>query len=330
MLTTIQTVGTTTKYHYSVSDPLNSTDVTTDSLGNVEQLLDYYPFGSQRLNEASTTYDSARKFIGEYYDPASAMSYLNARYYDGGRGQFTSEDPTFLTIGDPARLLDLTGNEQNYFLSIPQSLNSYAYAGNNPIRYSDPLGLWYGEVALGGNVSLLGIGVALDFNDQGINVAYSAGGSLGREYPLSASFNSGDIPNKTKLQVSTGARASLGAGYGYSVEGDFDSSDPFGNGKNKSSNHSLFVGAGGSIYKNYSLSVPVYGNISNSRGDSGNNSKVSRVGNSSTQANKSSSKTSNIVTTTKTSVKSYISFVNGNLTITTVTTKTTTTTTRKK
>ncbi|MEO6536174.1 MAG: SpvB/TcaC N-terminal domain-containing protein [Candidatus Paceibacterota bacterium] len=128
LLTTIETVGTTTKYHYSVSDPISSSNVTTDNLGNIEQLLDYYPYGTIRLNEASTTYDSARKYIGEYYDPAPALSYLNARYYDGGRGQFISEDPIFL------------GNPRDQDLTNPQNLNSYSYAIDNPVTYNDPSG----------------------------------------------------------------------------------------------------------------------------------------------------------------------------------------------
>jgi RHS repeat-associated protein len=34
-----------------------------------------------------------RIFIGQEYDSASQLSYLNARYYDGGKGKFLSQDP---------------------------------------------------------------------------------------------------------------------------------------------------------------------------------------------------------------------------------------------
>lgn len=52
---------------------------------------------------------------------------LNARYYDGNRGQFLSEDPVFWST------------KQN--LEDPQSMNSYSYANNNPINRSDQTGL---------------------------------------------------------------------------------------------------------------------------------------------------------------------------------------------
>ena len=64
---------------------------------------------------------AARQYIGQLYDQGSGLSYLNARYYSGSQGQFTSQDPVFL--GQP--------KEQN--LQDPQSLNSYSYSDDNPI-----------------------------------------------------------------------------------------------------------------------------------------------------------------------------------------------------
>lgn len=60
------------------------------------------------------------------------MSYLNARYYDGQRGQFTSQDPVFWEVGD-----SLEGVATLY---NPQLQNSYSYGANNPIINKDPTG----------------------------------------------------------------------------------------------------------------------------------------------------------------------------------------------
>jgi len=65
---------------------------------------------------------------------------LNARYYDGGRGQFLSQDPTHLSVGNPQQIRQLTGLTQERYLLDPQSLNSYSYARNNPVVNKDPQG----------------------------------------------------------------------------------------------------------------------------------------------------------------------------------------------
>ena len=43
------------------------------------------PYGSQRI--ATGSHSEQRRFIGEHYDTESDLSYLNARYYQGSRGQ---------------------------------------------------------------------------------------------------------------------------------------------------------------------------------------------------------------------------------------------------
>jgi RHS repeat-associated protein len=65
-----------------------------------------------------------RKYIGQFVDDSS-LSYLNARYYNGTQGQFTSQDPVF--IGEP----------QQQTLQDPQSLNAYSYSEDNPITKSE-------------------------------------------------------------------------------------------------------------------------------------------------------------------------------------------------
>ena len=67
-------------------------------------------------------------------------AFLNARYYSGTQGQFLSEDPLHLAIGNPALLKQLTGQDQQAYLTDPQQLNSYSYGRDNPITRSDPNG----------------------------------------------------------------------------------------------------------------------------------------------------------------------------------------------
>jgi RHS repeat-associated protein len=114
----------TVKTRYIHPDHLGSTNVVTDESGNLVQTLDYYPYGSTRVSVATST-NEKRQFIGQFTDD-SALSYLNARYYEGARGQFLSQDPVFW--GDP--------KQQN--LQDPQSLNVYSYASDNPSKKIHP------------------------------------------------------------------------------------------------------------------------------------------------------------------------------------------------
>jgi RHS repeat-associated protein len=59
------------------------------------------------------------------FGPAeSGLDYFGARYFSGAQGRFTSPDPL--------------GGE----LANPQSLNRYSYALNNPLRFTDPTGMY--------------------------------------------------------------------------------------------------------------------------------------------------------------------------------------------
>lgn len=130
----------TVAVRYVHPDHLGSTNVVTDENANVQQISDYYPFGATRINTGTSA--SARQYIGQFADQ-SGLSYLNARYYDGSRGQFLSQDPVFLGLGVDQRT--------ELALMDPQLLNSYSYARNNPIINKDPDGEW---VALAARLAL--------------------------------------------------------------------------------------------------------------------------------------------------------------------------------
>jgi len=118
--------GSSTPY-YVVTDHLGSAEKTVSASGTIVELSDYYPFGSVRLN--SGTLDDRKGYLGKDYDADTGLTQAEARYYKGSVGRFISEDPVFW--------------EKSQNLQDPQSLNSYSYAGNNPIVKSDPTGRDY-------------------------------------------------------------------------------------------------------------------------------------------------------------------------------------------
>jgi RHS repeat-associated protein len=128
----------------------------------------------------STSTKEKRQFIGQFTDD-STLSYLNARYYDSNRGQFLNEDPTFLALGDPNKVQQLT-QDQLKLLSDPQVVNAYSYGRDNPIVSKDPLGLWALRLGVAGTIPLWGltgeIGVQADL--QGVEYYHSSRDRVGR------------------------------------------------------------------------------------------------------------------------------------------------------
>src|SRR6516162_7502673 len=80
---------------YVHPDHLGSTNVVTDASGAIAQLLDYYPYGATRVSSTTYPTNEKRQYIDRFMDAQTGLDYLNARYYDGNRGQFMSQDPVF-------------------------------------------------------------------------------------------------------------------------------------------------------------------------------------------------------------------------------------------
>jgi hypothetical protein len=71
---------------------------------------------------------------------------------------FLSEDASFLAIGNPRQLMQLTKRNQQQFLADPQQLNSYSYGRGNPITVSDPTGNAVPALLIYAGVTLLQYG----------------------------------------------------------------------------------------------------------------------------------------------------------------------------
>ena len=144
LVATIERNGTTTTAHYVHDDHLGGSSVISNSTGNLEQTLDYYPFGGIRFNLKTGSFDEQRKYTGHEYDKETGLNYMGARYQNGSVGRFMSEDPAHLAIGDSMWVKQTTGRDMQAYLSDPQALNSYSYARNNPLLYTDPNGKAFG------------------------------------------------------------------------------------------------------------------------------------------------------------------------------------------
>ena len=150
------TGGTTTKHLYAGntligtiengdvshvhSDHLGSTNVVTDDIGYTTQVVAYYPFGNQRIEESYGGMRENLQYVGTRHDAETDLNLMGARYADTRRGQFISQDPVFQAVGDWKTVQNKTEGNLRYYLQNPQTHNSYSYAFNNPINYKDSNG----------------------------------------------------------------------------------------------------------------------------------------------------------------------------------------------
>jgi RHS repeat-associated protein len=126
--------------HYNFSDHLNSSSVTTDANGHITNLIDYYPYGTDRVNVQSSLYANSHKFTDQEKDNESGLYYFDARYFSPELGKFIQSDPMALYLVNEQQLKNKLGKELWEILSNPIALNAYAYANGNPVIYVDPNG----------------------------------------------------------------------------------------------------------------------------------------------------------------------------------------------
>ena len=134
------------KQYYYHSDHLGSTSLITDYKGDEYQRIEYTPYGETWVEKTSNTgleYLPYR-FTAKELDEETGLYYYGARYLNPRTSQWISTDPALgeyipsigkATASDAGSLPGMGG----VFNTV--NLHLYHYAGNNPIKYTDPTGL---------------------------------------------------------------------------------------------------------------------------------------------------------------------------------------------
>jgi RHS repeat-associated protein len=114
--------------YYIHTDQLNTPRVISDVNNVTLWQWESTPFGETAANEDvdgdGTSFEYGLRFPGQYFDEETGLHYNYFRDYDPVTGRYTTSDPIGLAGG----------------------LNTYAYALQNPIRYTDPEGLLAAKV----------------------------------------------------------------------------------------------------------------------------------------------------------------------------------------
>jgi RHS repeat-associated protein len=120
---------------YYHSDALGSPIAATNANGDLLWREELAPYGSRLLHQSResdcgsgscvplvTLWDEKQWFTGKLEETSNGIQYFGARWYEPELGRFLSVDP-------------VTFREDNIF-----TFNRYAYANNNPYKFTDPDG----------------------------------------------------------------------------------------------------------------------------------------------------------------------------------------------
>jgi RHS repeat-associated protein len=143
------------RVNYFEFDGLGSVADTTDSTENIMDKFRYDPYG-QTLSGGQNN-DNDLQFAGSMGvrdQGKSELIYMRNRWYNPELGVFLSKDPIGFrgginlydyaeSVGKPSM------NLYEYAESVGKpSLNLYEYANNNPLRFTDPLGLFETQISI--------------------------------------------------------------------------------------------------------------------------------------------------------------------------------------
>ena len=133
------------KQYYYHSDHLGSASLITDYKGDEYQRIEYTPYGETWVEKTSNTGLEylPYKFTGKEIDEETGLYYYGARYLDPRYSRWISSDPALgeyipgagkATASEAGSLPGMGG----IFNTV--NLQLYHYAGNNPVKYTDPDG----------------------------------------------------------------------------------------------------------------------------------------------------------------------------------------------
>ncbi|MCP4467888.1 MAG: RHS repeat-associated core domain-containing protein, partial [Halieaceae bacterium] len=133
--TTANAVAQPDTTRYLHRDSLGSIDTITDGQGNIVDRMSYEPFGARRGGDWRVGIEALvipaltnRGFTGHEHVDEMDLIHMNGRVYDPQLGRFLSADPH----------VQAPGNSQSY--------NRYSYVINNPLKYTDPSGYFFGKI----------------------------------------------------------------------------------------------------------------------------------------------------------------------------------------
>ncbi len=131
-------------YH---SDHLGSAQLITDYKGQEYERIEYTPYGELWIEKVRKGFETINyRFTGKEMDSETGLYYFGARYLDSKYSRWLSTDPalqSYIPQGNSSQEYKVKEISQLPGMGgIYNTINShlYHYAGNNPVKYTDPDG----------------------------------------------------------------------------------------------------------------------------------------------------------------------------------------------
>ena len=135
------------KQYYYHSDHLGSASLISDYKGDEYQRIEYTPYGEtwvEKTQNQGLEY-LPYKFTAKEQDEETGLYYYGARYLDSKYSRWLSTDPA---LGDYIPQAPISDEARKHNRNLPGmggifnhiNCNLYHYAGNNPVKYTDPDG----------------------------------------------------------------------------------------------------------------------------------------------------------------------------------------------
>ena len=136
------------QYYYH-PDHLGSAQLITDYEGNEYQRIEYTPYGELWVEKKSEHEEGLRylpyKFTAKEQDEETGLYYYGARYLDAKYSRWLSADPA---VGEYIPQAPVNDEAKKHNEQLPGmggvfnivNFQLYHYAGNNPVKYTDPDG----------------------------------------------------------------------------------------------------------------------------------------------------------------------------------------------
>ena len=134
------------KRYYYHSDHLGSAQFVTDWRGKQYEHIEYTPYGELWIEEVAAGLDKLPfRFTGKEMDEETGLYYYGARYLDPKYSRWLSGDPA---LGDYIPKAPVDDEAKKHNENLPGmggvyntvNLHLYHYAGNNPVKDTDPDG----------------------------------------------------------------------------------------------------------------------------------------------------------------------------------------------